>query len=131
MTFLDPSLRQTPTGLAKLLHVNWGLIALLGAIACAGFLMLYSVADGSLEPWARRQMIRFGIGVGLMLVIGLVHIRFWRSMAPVAYVAGLLLLVFVEFFGTEGKGAQRWIDIGFMQLQPSEPMKIAVVMMML
>ena len=130
MTFLDPSLRQTPTGFAKLLHVNWALIALLGAIACAGFLMLYSVADGSLEPWARRQMIRFGIGIGLMLVVGFIHIRFWRSMAPVAYVGGLLLLVFVEFFGAEGKGAQRWIDIGFIQLQPSEPMKIAVVMML-
>ncbi|MSU88097.1 rod shape-determining protein RodA [Rhodobacteraceae bacterium 2CG4] len=130
MTFLDRSQRQTPTGLTKLLHMNWALVVLLTAISAAGFLMLYSVADGSFDPWASRQMVRFGIGVVLMLAVGLVHIRFWRSVAPLIYVGGLLLLVFVDFFGTVGMGAQRWLDIGFMRLQPSEPMKVALVIVL-
>ncbi|MEM8868909.1 MAG: rod shape-determining protein RodA [Pseudomonadota bacterium] len=128
MTFLDQSHRQLPTGSAKLLHMNWALVVLLSAIACTGFLMLYSVADGSMEPWAERQMIRFGAGVALMVAIGMVHIRFWRAVAPLAYGVGLVLLLFVEFFGHIGMGAQRWIDLGFMQLQPSELMKVALVM---
>ncbi|MEM8786674.1 MAG: rod shape-determining protein RodA [Pseudomonadota bacterium] len=128
MTFLDQSHRQTPTGWRKILHMNWALTLLLGTIASTGFLMLYSVAGGSLDPWAQRQMVRFGMGVAAMLIVGYIHIRFWRSIAPLAYIGGIALLVVVEFFGSVGKGAQRWIDLGFMQLQPSELMKIALVM---
>jgi len=130
MSFLDQSHRQVPTGLAKALHLNWALILLLCAIAATGFLMLYSVADGSMEPWARRQMQRFALGLLVMFAIGFVHIRFWRSVAPLAYIGGLALLLAVEFFGSVGMGAQRWIDIGFMQLQPSELMKVALVLML-
>ncbi|MEO1314236.1 MAG: FtsW/RodA/SpoVE family cell cycle protein, partial [Pseudomonadota bacterium] len=130
MTFLDQSHRQLPTGAAKLLHVNWALVVLLTAIACTGFLMLYSVADGSWDPWAERQMIRFGVGMVLMLGIGFVHIKFWRAVAPLAYLGGIILLLLVEFVGSIGMGAQRWIDLGFIQLQPSELMKVALVMVL-
>jgi len=130
MTFLDQSHKQLPTGIAKLLHVNWALVLLLCTIASAGFLMLYSVADGSMDPWAQQQMTRFGIGLALMLIVGMVHIRFWKTMAPLAYLGGLALLLFVEFFGATGMGAQRWIDLGFMRLQPSEVMKISLVMIL-
>src|SRR5690606_18921980 len=60
----------------------------------------------------------------------MVPIWFWRNMAGLAYVVALLLLVGVDQFGESGKGAQRWIDLGFLQLQPSEIMKIALVMML-
>ncbi len=62
MTFLDQSHRQPPTGVAKMLHLNWAIILLLCAIASTGFLMLYSVANGSFDPWASRQMVRFSLG---------------------------------------------------------------------
>ncbi len=130
MTFLDQSHRQTPTGFRKFLFMNWPVSLLLCAVAATGFLMLYSVANGSLQPWAQPQMIRFALGIIVMLAVGMVHIRFWRGMAPFAYIGGLLLLLFVEFFGSVGMGAQRWIDLGFIQLQPSEVMKVALVMML-
>ena len=130
MTFLDQSHRQVPVGLRKLFHIDWALVLLLIAIAATGFLMLYSVADGSLDPWARRQMIRFGAGLAGMIVIAMIHIRFWKTIAPLAYIGALLLLVAVEFMGAIGMGAQRWIDLGFIQLQPSELMKVAMVMML-
>ncbi len=130
MTFLDQSHRQTPTGLRKILHMNWALVILLVALAVIGCLTLFSLAGGTLDPWARPQLVRFLAGAVGMFIIAMIHIRFWRGMAPIAYLGGLVLLILVEFFGTVGMGAQRWIDLGFINLQPSELMKIALVMML-
>ena len=126
--FDAPAGRGAPRGMAKLLAINWSLVVLLTAVACAGFLMLYSVADGSLEPWAEAQMVRFAVGIAVMIAIGMIDIRFWRMMAPLAYAVSLLLLVAVDVMGVIGMGAQRWIDLGPVQIQPSEMMKIALVM---
>ncbi|HEY9037589.1 MAG TPA: rod shape-determining protein RodA [Roseovarius sp.] len=128
MSYLEYSVKSVPTGLRKILYVNWPLALLLAAVACVGFLMLYSVAGGSAEPWMDPQMKRFGVGFGLMLAVAMVPIWFWRNIAGLAYVISLALLVAVELFGTIGMGAQRWIDLGFMRLQPSELMKITLVM---
>ena len=119
MSFLEYRLKTVPTGAAKILHVNWALVVLLIAIASVGFLMLYSVAGGRLDVWAEPQMKRFGLGLFLMFFIALVPIWFWRNMAGLFYIVSIILLLVVEFFGTVGMGAQRWIDLGFMRLQPS------------
>ena len=126
--FETPAGRGVPRGPAKLLALNWSLVVLLTAVACGGFLMLYSVADGSLQPWAEAQMIRFAVGIVGMIVIGMIDIRFWRMMAPLAYGVSLVLLIAVDVMGVIGMGAQRWIDLGPVQIQPSEMMKIALVM---
>ncbi|WP_374645859.1 rod shape-determining protein RodA [Tabrizicola sp.] len=130
MSFLEYRVKQAPTGLRKVLYLNWPLVVLITAVAAVGFLMLYSIAGGNLEPWALRQMQVFGLGMGLMFGIALVPIWFWRSMAGMAYLIAFLLLLVVEFFGTVGMGAQRWIDLGFIRLQPSEMMKFTLVMML-
>ncbi|HUF87526.1 MAG TPA: rod shape-determining protein RodA [Thermohalobaculum sp.] len=120
--------RERPGLLRKFLRLNWSLVLLTGAIAGFGFLMLYSVAGGSLDPWASRQMTRFAVGVVLMLIVGLIDIRFFRAISPLVYLGTLGLLVAVEFVGESGMGATRWIDLGPIQLQPSELMKVALVM---
>lgn len=130
MSYLENSVKTVATGPRKLLYLNWPLVLLLSAIASIGFLMLYSVAGGSLSPWVEPQAKRFLMGMSLMFMIALVPIWFWRNMAGLAYGGSLLLLLSVEFFGVVGMGAQRWIDIGFMRLQPSELMKITLVMML-
>ena len=130
MSFLEYRLKTVPTGFAKVLHLNWALVLLLIAVASVGFLMLYSVAGGRLDVWAEPQMKRFGLGLFLMFAMALVPIWFWRNMAGLFYLVSFLLLLVVEFFGTVGMGAQRWIDLGFMRLQPSELMKVALVMML-
>ncbi len=114
--------------LAKLGELNWFVVFLITAIACVGFVMLYSVAGGHVEPWASRQIIRFAIGMVLMLAVAVTNLRFWVSAAYPVYLGALALLVAVEFMGTTGMGAQRWIDLGLFRLQPSEVMKIALVM---
>ena len=128
MSYLEYNTKYVPTGLRKVLHLNWPIILLLIAVASAGFLMLYSVAGGSMTPWVEPQMKRFALGMVLMLIVAMVPIWFWRNMAFVAYGGSLLLLLGVEFFGEVRMGAQRWIDLGFMRLQPSELTKITLVM---
>ena len=130
MSYLEYNVRMVPTGIRKVLYLNWAIILLLTAIACVGFLMLYSVAGGSLTPWAEPQMKRFGLGLAAMFVVAMVPIYVWRNVAALAYAVGIALLLAVEFVGVTGMGAQRWIDIGFMRLQPSELMKIALVMLL-
>lgn len=130
MSYLEYQAKYVPTGFRKLLHLNWPIVILLTAVAAAGFLMLYSVAGGSMDPWVRPQVARFGLGLTLMLAIAMVPIWFWRNMAVLAYVFAIILLILVEFIGVTRGGSQRWIDLGFMVLQPSEVMKIALVMLL-
>ncbi len=128
MSYLEYSVKRVPTGLRKVLHINWPLVVLLTAVAGVGFLMLYSVAGGDLSRWAEPQMKRFAAGLALMFTVAFVPIWFWRNIAALAYGISVLLLVMVEFFGDVGMGAQRWLDLGFIRLQPSELTKITLVM---
>lgn len=112
----------------KIARLNWWLILLICCVASVGIASLYSAAGGSMEPWASRQLMRFGVGLVGMMVIALVNIKWWYRLTWPLYFIGLILLLIVEIKGHVGMGAQRWIDLGFMQLQPSELMKIAVVM---
>ncbi len=130
MSYLEYNVKTVPTGLRKVLYVNWPLVVLLAAVASVGFLMLYSVAGGRLDVWAEPQMKRFAVGMVAMLAIGFVPIWFWRNISAAAYIAALLLLVAVELFGSIGMGAQRWIELGPLRLQPSELMKVAMVMIL-
>lgn len=130
MSYLEYHAKSTPTGFRKILYLNWGLTLLLITVASVGFLMLYSVAGGSFSPWVEPQVKRFALGLTAMFVVAMIPIWFWRNVSVLAYLASLALLVAVELFGTVGMGAQRWIDIGFMRLQPSEVTKIALVMLL-
>ncbi|NDV02203.1 rod shape-determining protein RodA [Pseudoroseicyclus tamaricis] len=130
MSYLEYNTKFVPTGPRKLLYLNWPVILLICAVATFGFLMLYSVAGGNPGTWMLPQLKRFGIGLALMLVVAMVPIWFWRNMSVLAYLTALALLIAVDFFGEVGMGAQRWIDLGFIQLQPSELMKIGLVMML-
>ncbi|NSX54080.1 rod shape-determining protein RodA [Parasulfitobacter algicola] len=129
MSYLEHNVKTVPMGLRKILYLNWPLVLLLISVASVGFLMLYSVAGGSIRPWAEPQMKRFVMGLVLMFGVAMVPIWFWRNMAGLAYAVSLILLISVEFYGDVGMGAKRWIDLGFIRLQPSELMKITLVMM--
>ncbi|PIE09244.1 MAG: rod shape-determining protein RodA [Rhodobacterales bacterium] len=128
MSYLEYQVKYIPSGPRKLLYLNWPLVLLLAAVASFGFLMLYSVAGGAWQPWAGPQAKRFILGLALMMMVGLTPLWVWRSLSGVAYAGSVVLLVLVEFFGAQGMGAQRWIDLGFMRLQPSELTKITLVM---
>jgi rod shape determining protein RodA len=130
MSYLEYRVKTVPTGFRKVLYLHWGLILLLVAAACVGFIMLYSVAGGSLSPWADPQIKRFVGGMIIMFVVAMVPIWFWQNVSVLAYLIALVLLAVVEIFGAMGMGAQRWIDLGFMRLQPSEVAKVTTVMVL-
>ncbi len=122
--FLEPD----RSFMQRLLSLNWGLVILIICVTAVGIASLYSAAGGSFDPWAKRQLMRFGVGVVGMLIVALIDIKWWYKLSWSIYAGGFLLLIMVEVMGQIGMGAQRWINLGFMQLQPSELMKIAVVM---
>ncbi len=112
----------------KLARVSWGYVAAIVALGAIGYAMLYSAAGGSHEPWAWRHAVRLAFGVLVMLFVALVDPRLWHRFAYLAYAGAFAALVGVEIMGSLAKGAQRWIDLGFVQLQPSELMKVALVL---
>ena len=129
-SYLDYKSEQTPTGWRKILYLNWPLVFLLTAVASAGFLMLYSVAGGRAEVWAQPQMERFAVGMIAMIGLAFVPVWFWRAISVPAYVGCVLLLLAVDVFGHNAMGAQRWLQVGPIRLQPSEITKIALVLVL-
>lgn len=117
-----------PSLFEKLVRLNWGIVLLIFFISAIGWVLLISAAGGDIHLWASKQMIRFSVGILIMLSIALVDLRVWLRFSYIFYVISLLLLCGVEFLGFIGKGGQRWIDFHVIQLQPSELMKIALVM---
>jgi rod shape determining protein RodA len=130
MSFLEYNVKTVPAGLSKVLYLNWALIVVITAVAAIGWLMLYSISGGNIAQWAEPQMKRYGLGLALMFAVAFTPIWFWRNMSGLAYLGAMVLLLLVEFFGVVGMGAQRWIDLGFMRLQPSELMKVTLIMLL-
>ncbi len=128
MASLLESSRRGMTVFEKLRQINLGLILLITLISSIGFVMLYSAAGANFDPWASRQMTRFGIGLVLLAVIAVIDQRLWFRVAYLLYFGALVLLIAVEIAGEIGMGAQRWLDLGVIQIQPSELMKIALIL---
>ncbi|HSE78288.1 MAG TPA: rod shape-determining protein RodA [Alphaproteobacteria bacterium] len=122
--------RRRLTFWGKLLQINWGLALVLTLVASIGFATLYSAGGGSFEPWSVRQMMRFGVGFVVMVALATVDIRIWFRWAYAIYAAAIALLVAVEVAGRIGMGAQRWLDLGVFQFQPTEMMRVALIMVL-
>ena len=123
--------RQSDMSLGhRLWQINWFFVLLVGITASIGFGVLYSAANGNFDPWASRQMIRFAAGLFLMLMVAVIDIHVWLRYAYAIYAVSLALLVVVEFSGSIGMGAQRWIDLGVFTIQPSEMMKISIILLL-
>ena len=114
----------------KLRDMHWPLVALVVTLGLVGYGVLYSAGGGSHSPWAWKHGVRLLVGVAAMIVVALLDIRLLFRWAYVGYgiIAGLL--VAVDVMGQIRKGAERWLDLGVVQLQPSEMMKIALVLAM-
>ncbi|MGH7123171.1 MAG: FtsW/RodA/SpoVE family cell cycle protein, partial [Stellaceae bacterium] len=93
----------------KVWSINWGLVLLVSLLACVGFGTLYSAANGQWDPWASKQMVRYGVALAVMLVCAVVDLKLWYKWAYPIYGIAFLLLVAVEVRGFIGMGAQRWI----------------------
>jgi rod shape determining protein RodA len=109
-------------------ELPWKMLVIVLAITGFGLLILYSAAGGSLMPWALPQGVRFG--AFLTMAIGMSYLatdRFKHAAFP-AYAVVIVMLILVEAIGALGGGAQRWLNLGFIRLQPSELMKPVIVL---
>jgi len=112
----------------KLADINWLLPVLILLVGMIGVATIYSATDGSWNAGAQQHFVRLLIGLLFMLLIALTDIRIWYAMAYPGFICALILLVGVEFVGVSVNGAQRWLDLGFVRIQPSELMKLAAVL---
>ena len=113
---------------ASLSSINWRILFLVGALGGFGLVVLYSAAGGSLTPWASSQGIKLIIFMGLALGLSRIPESVWKASAFPAYAIILVMLIAVELLGAVRGGSQRWLDLGFIRLQPSELMKLAIVL---
>ena len=116
-----------PQPLARL---PWRLIFMVALICTIGVVTLYSAAGGSMSPWATRQGVTMLAFMGLAISISYIPENFIKQTTFPAYLLIIVLLIVVEMVGFVGKGAQRWIDLGFIRLQPSEFMKPAIALVL-
>jgi len=112
----------------KLWQIHWFFVLIVMVTASVGFAMLYSAGGGDVNPWARPHALRFGAGLLVMICVAMIDTRLWLRYAYAIYFVVLLLLVAVDVSGYMGMGARRWISLGFTNIQPSELMKIAMVL---
>jgi len=122
----QPGQRQRWT--VKFAEIDWALAAVLFAIAGIGGLMLYSIANSSWQPWALDHLTRFGIFFCVMVFLAMIDLRVWFAIAYPTYILAFLLLIAVELVGDVSLGAQRWLSVGPVRFQPSELMKIGLVL---
>ena len=113
---------------SKLWYVNWPVLIVAAMIASVGCAALYSVAGGSFQPWAERHALRFLIATALVLALALVRPVVWLRAAYPVYAIALCALAFVPVVGVEALGARRWLALGSFSFQPSELMKLALVL---
>jgi rod shape determining protein RodA len=111
----------------RIATLPWGIVAVVALIACFGGVVLYSAAGGSMSPWAANHLVRFLAFLGLALALSQLPLRFWLDTAYPLYAVVLAALLGVELMGAVSGGSQRWLDLGVIRLQPSELMKLAIV----
>jgi len=116
--------------LSRLPEVNWFIVAIMTAIAVIGFAMMVSAGGGGLHPWAAPQISRFALAFVLMLIIALLPMHVLMDYAYVIYFLCLAVLIGVDIMGHIGMGAKRWLTLGGLNLQPSEFMKLAVILVL-
>ena len=111
------------------LKINWLLLFIAILLASIGCLFLYSAAGGSYNPWAKMQLLRFLLGILVFIYVSSMPLKFWLNYSYAIYLFSLILLIFVYIFGDTGMGAQRWLNLGFMRIQPSELMKFSLILL--
>ena len=114
--------------LKKIRNLNYLIIFLVVLISFIGAAGLYSAADGSYEPWASKHLIRFYVFLIMAIVISMIDIKLIYKYSYLLFIMTLLLLISVEIIGVLGKGATRWIRVFGFSIQPSELVKITIIL---
>ena len=113
---------------AKLYEVNWLLVALVTLVGLVGVVMIFAATDGVWSRGAQQHLVRLIVAGAIMLGVAMTDVKVWYALAYPAYIAALILLIGVDVIGVSVNGSQRWLDLQVMRIQPSEIMKLAIVL---
>tara|TARA_B100000686_G_scaffold104414_1_gene111659 strand:- start:20270 stop:21427 length:1158 start_codon:yes stop_codon:yes gene_type:complete len=116
--------------LNKSSSINFFILFIVTIIFSFGFILLYSAAGGSMDPWATKQLTRYLFAVVIFIIASIINIKFWLGLSYYIYFFSIILLIMVGIFGYVGMGAQRWLDLGFFNLQPSELIKFSIILVL-
>ena len=111
----------------KLSRFSWFLFIPMCVVLIMSILILFSADGGSWHPYAISQLMKILLGLVIFFITSFTNIKFWLKSSYLIYAAALIMIVLVTFVGDVGMGAQRWLSLGFMNIQPSEFIKIALV----
>lgn len=114
----------------KLAPMHWPLLSVIFLTCCYGLLVLYSAAGAEINPWASKQLINIIVCIPLAIIITFIDLRTIYKSAWILYIFMLLILISVDVMGYTAKGGTRWISLGFGKIQPSEPAKLIVIIML-
>ena len=112
----------------KIKNLNYLLIFLLILLSFIGAAGLYSAAEGSYQPWTSRHLIRFYIFLIMAVIISVIDIKIIYKYSYLLFILSLVLLISVEIIGVLGNGATRWIKIFGFSIQPSELVKVTIIL---
>ena len=125
---LSTSLNSTSYSfIDKLKAVDYFLIIIVAIIGSLSVFSIYSTESGNFSFYTKNHLIRFMVFFSMFLILSFIRVSAWYRQAYIFYILGILLLLFVMFFGISASGSKRWINLFIMNLQPSELMKIAVI----
>ena len=113
---------------SKIININILFIFIVILLSLIGMAALYSAAAGNFDPWAKKHIIRFTISLILLFLVSLIDIKYIYKYSYSLFFLTLLLLFSVEIFGIFGKGATRWIQVFGVSIQPSEIIKISIIL---
>jgi len=112
----------------KILSIDYILVVSILVLGIISMFAMYSTDGGEFKYHTNSHILRFFVFFGLFFFISLVQIRFWHNQSYIIYISFFLLLLSVKYFGLTSSGSQRWLDLYFMNLQPSELMKIGLIL---
>lgn len=112
----------------KLARFSWGLFVPMCMVLAISIVVLYSAGGGAWRPFALSQLAKIAVGFCVFFFAAFTNIKTWIKSAYLIYAVALIMIIMVTFFGHTGMGAQRWLNLGFFHIQPSELIKIALVL---
>jgi rod shape determining protein RodA len=115
---------------AAIADLPWAMLWIVLALGGAGILGLYSAAGGSMFPWAVLHAVRFAVFLGLAFVLSRFRVQTFHDLAFLTYAGGIVLLILTLILGEIGGGARSWLELGFVRIQPSELMKVSIVLVL-
>ena len=126
---LQPRSIQSSLGIRdKILSLDYVLVVAILILGIISMFAMYSTDGGEFKYHTNSHILRFFVFFGMFFMVSFISIRFWHETSYIAYIVIFLLLLGVKYFGLTSSGSKRWLDLYFMNLQPSELMKVGLIL---